>query len=160
MKLRIPVLALALLSIAATGNPCDDTGSSGTTGITDVGANGSICSELGITCCVAVNDPCTDNNDCCSGNCSGPSGTDSGFASDAGSTCAEPVNEGCSVALTSRCNTGQCACSTDTDCCLGNCLASAIPGTSGHRCCLESGNPCDVSADCCSLTCLESGQCE
>jgi hypothetical protein len=167
MNLRFPVLCVALLSIAATGDPCDQTGSTGTgstgTGST-IGPNDAVCEvSINTPCCVAVNDPCSDNNDCCGGNCSGSSGADSGAGGafgDAGSTCAEPVNEECTVALGSRCNTGQCECTTDNDCCLGNCEATIIPGVSGHRCCLESGLPCDADADCCSLTCQDSGQCE
>jgi hypothetical protein len=53
-----------------------------------------------------------------------------------------------------------CECTSDADCCLGNCVAATIPGTRGKRCCLESGNPCDAAADCCSLTCNDSGQCD
>jgi hypothetical protein len=166
MNLRVPVLGVALLSIAATGNPCDVGSSTGTSSTTSPGANGAVCEvSVATPCCVAVNDPCSDNLDCCSGNCSGNGGGDSGFG-EGGSSCAEPANQGCSVALSSRCNTGQCECTQDADCCLGNCLPSIIPGTKGLRCCLESGSPCGADADCCSLTCNNvgeggaSGQCE
>jgi hypothetical protein len=158
MKLRAVCLGLGLLSIAATGDPCDDTNSSGTI-TTNVGQNGAVCGvTVNTPCCGNAGDPCSDNNDCCTGNCGGS--PDGGFASDGGSVCSEPINEGCSAALSSRCNTGECACASDTDCCLGNCVKAAIPGTTGLRCCLESGQPCDAPADCCSLTCGESNQCE
>jgi hypothetical protein len=172
MNLRIPCFAVALLSLAATGDPCSgDDSSSGNGATTNYGPNGAVCEVfLPVTCCAAVDEPCNDNNDCCTGNCSGSSGGGDGGGlgggfGDAGSTCAEPANNECTVALSSRCNTGQCACASDNDCCLGSCVAAAIPGTTGHRCCLTSGLPCDVNADCCSLTCTGgdgggSGQCE
>ncbi len=160
MNLRVPVFLVALLSIAATGDPCggDDSSSSGGGGV-DAGANGAVCEVfVDVPCCVGVDQACDDNNDCCTGNCSGSNGV----GSDGGSTCAEPVeNEGCTVALSSRCNSGMCACASDDDCCIGNCVAATIPGTSGKRCCLETGNPCDANADCCSLTCdPDTAQCE
>lgn len=159
MNLRVPCFALALLSIAATGDPCSSDSTGVSVGV-DAGANGAVCGTLlPITCCGGVNDSCSDNNDCCLGNCSG-SNDEAGFGEDAGSTCAEPADEGCSVALSSRCNAGLCECATDDDCCIGSCQAATIPGTSGKRCCLETGLPCDIQADCCSLTCLASGQCE
>jgi hypothetical protein len=161
MNLRALVFALALLSMAATGDPCsgDDSSDSGD-GI-DAGANGAACGTIiqDLLCCVGVDQPCGDNNDCCTGSCTGSNG-DGGFASDGGSICAEPANEGCTVALSSRCNTGMCVCASDDDCCIGSCAAATIPGTSGKRCCLETGGQCDANADCCSLTCLDSGQCE
>jgi hypothetical protein len=170
MNLRAPIFAAALLSLAATGTPCDtdSTGSTGA-GTTNVGQNGSVCATGGagdVTCCVAVNDPCSDNNDCCGGNCTGTNGGDGGIFSggDGGTVCAEPVNEGCLAALSSRCNEGQCACSTNgagsDDCCIGTCQMASIPGTSGLRCCLQTGMPCDANGDCCSETCEDSGQCE
>jgi hypothetical protein len=163
MNLKLPCLALALLSVAATGDSNSCTGNStGTSGVPNYGPQGSVCSDLGVACCGNVNDPCSDNTDCCTGNCSGSNG-DGGAGSPtdgAGGACAEPVNEGCTVGLTSRCSQGACQCTTDTDCCLGNCLEATIPGTTGKRCCLETGSPCDISADCCSLTCQDSGQCE
>jgi hypothetical protein len=165
MNLRIPCFAVALLSLAATGDPCDG-GVSGTGSVPDYGPNGSVCSDLGVTCCGGVDDPCNDDNDCCTGNCSGANGANDGgglggsLESDAGSTCGEPFNEGCTIGLSSRCPMGACACTSDTDCCIGSCVTATIPGTSGMRCCLETGSPCDVNADCCSLTCTEAGQCQ
>jgi hypothetical protein len=165
MNLRLPVFCLALLSVAATGNPCDMGSSTGTGTSTSVGPNDAVCGGNGVvTCCVAVNDPCSDNNDCCGGNCSGSPGGDSatgeGAFGDAGNTCAEPANQECTTALGSRCNTGQCECSSDNDCCLGVCQPTIIPGAKGSRCCLTTGNPCDTNGDCCSLTCQDNGQCE
>ncbi len=161
MNLRVPCLAVALLSIAATGDPCssESTGSTGTGAGVDAGANGAVCEVFVNTlCCGSPGDSCTDDNDCCGGTCSGSNG-EAGFPSDA-STCQVPANEGCTAALSSRCNTGQCACASDDDCCVGICATATIPGTSGKRCCLGTGGQCDAPADCCSLNCTDSGQCE
>jgi hypothetical protein len=164
MNLRVPCLAFALLSIAATGDPCSDGGSVGTGTGTDAGPNGPVCEvTVGTPCCVAVEQPCSDDNDCCGGNCSGSNG-EGGFGGDT-STCGEPVNEGCTAALGSRCNEGQCACASDDDCCVVGsiCQVTSLPGASGRRCCLGTGFPCDAPADCCSLTCTGDagvGQCE
>jgi hypothetical protein len=162
MNFRVPFLALALLSIAATGDPCTSD-STGVGAEVDAGPNGAVCEvSVNTPCCVAVAQQCTDNNDCCSGNCSGSNNGEAGFESES-SFCAEPVNESCTVALSSRCNTGQCECASDNDCCLGNCVEATLPGTRGKRCCLETGSPCDAPADCCSLTCTGEGgqgQCE
>jgi hypothetical protein len=161
MNLRLAVLAVALLSIAATGEPCNGGDSTGTSDGAAAGENGAVCGgvSLDVPCCVAVGESCDgDNNNCCTGTCSGSNG-EAGFLSE-GSTCAEPANEGCTAALSSRCNTGMCECASDDDCCIGSCAAATIPGTSGKRCCLETGSPCDANADCCSLTCEDSGQCE
>jgi hypothetical protein len=171
MSLRIPCLAVALLSLAATGDPCTGDGTGGgSDASSSVGKNGAVCEVLlPVTCCGGIDQPCNDDNDCCAGNCSGSSGASDGGGlggvfGDAGSHCAEPANNECTVALTSRCNTGQCSCASDSDCCLGSCVTAAIPGTSGLRCCLTSGQPCDINADCCSLTCTGDaggvGQCE
>jgi hypothetical protein len=164
MNLRVSCLALALLSIAATGDPCSSS-STGTGTTTSVGKNGAVCDNtVNTPCCAAVDQPCGDNNDCCTGNCSGSGGGDGGGLGgslvDSGSTCAEPFNEGCTVALSSRCNEGECTCTTDTDCCIGSCAPTSLPGASGLRCCLTTGLPCDADADCCSLSCQASGQCQ
>src|SRR5580658_9828287 len=105
MNLRVPCLAVALLSLAATGDPCTGDDSSGSTSLPDYGANGSVCSDLGVNCCGFTNDPCNDNNDCCTGNCSGSNGGDDGGGlgggfSDSGSVCAEPTVP-CMAALSS-----------------------------------------------------------
>jgi hypothetical protein len=160
MNLRVACLGLALLSLAATGDPCtgDDSGSTGTS--MPAGKNGAVCDiTVSIECCGSVSDPCSDNNDCCTGNCSAANGGDAAFTVDAGSVCGEPINQGCSVGLSSRCNTGACQCASDNDCCSGSCQAATITGTTGLRCCLMTGNPCDVNEDCCSLTCGDYGQC-
>jgi hypothetical protein len=161
MNLRVLCLGLGLLSIAASGDPCNPSGSTSTGTLPKVGQNGAVCEvSINTPCCVSLGGSCNDNNDCCTGNCTGSVAEASFDPSEGGNTCAAPANEGCTAALSSRCNTGQCACASDADCCIGNCVKSLIPGTSGTRCCLETGQPCDAPADCCSLTCNDCGQCE
>ncbi len=172
MNLRVACLGLGLLSIAATGDPCSTTGPGGSSGgaVMSVGANDAVCASLssegldGTPCCGHINDPCTGPYDCCSGVCSGVGGDGGGSLLDAGSRCAAPAVPTCTVALSSRCETGQCECRTSDDCCLGICAPTAIPGAgpSGTlRCCLAQGQPCGTNADCCSLTCdPETAQCD
>lgn len=156
--LRIACLGLGLLSIAATGDPCSDpgTGSTSTSPPVDVGPNGSVCESNtsagtdGTPCCGAVNDPCANDYECCTGTCSGNG------AGDGGSACANPANPTCIDALSSRCNTGQCQCTSDADCCIGVCAPTALPGTGPSttlRCCQPAGQPCGANSDCCDLTC-------
>jgi hypothetical protein len=168
---RVGCFAVALLSIAASGDPCDDTGSSGTGTVTTVGANGAACASEssegidGTPCCGSVNDPCQNDYECCTGSCSGSVSDGGAFASDGGgSTCGDPAVPTCTIALSSRCNAGQCECTTSDDCCLGVCAPTAIEGTGPSttlRCCLSAGQPCGANADCCDLTCdPDSDQCD
>jgi hypothetical protein len=161
---RAGCFAVALLSIAATGDPCDDTGSSGSsTTVTSVGANGAACESTtsegvdGTPCCGSVNDPCQNDYECCTGNCGNSFG-------DGGSSCGDPSVSTCLDGLSSRCLTGECECMTDDDCCIGVCAPTAIPGTGPAttlRCCQPAGQPCGTNADCCDLTCSDdTDQCE
>jgi hypothetical protein len=156
MNLRVVCLGLGLLSIAASGDPCTGTGTGSSGGPPpDVGVNGAACESTtsagidGTPCCGAVNDPCQNDYECCTGSCSGNFG-------DGGSTCGDPANPSCLDALSSRCNTGQCQCTSDADCCIGICAPTAISGTGPSttlRCCQPVGQPCGANSDCCDLTC-------
>jgi hypothetical protein len=160
---RAGFLTLALLSLAASGNPCDDTGSSGnSTPAPSVGPNGSVCvsdtneGTDGTPCCGSVNDACQNDYECCTGSCSG--------SGDGGSTCGDPAVTTCIDGLSSRCTTGECECTSDDDCCIGVCAPTALPGTGPAttlRCCQPAGQPCGTNADCCDLSCSDdTDQCE
>ncbi len=179
MNLRVICLGLGLLSLAANGDPCVPSGADGGTSsgsgsgagsVVDAGPNGAVCASEtnagsdGTPCCTGVKQPCVNDYECCTGNCSGNSGAGSGSGSgfgsgswsDAGSSCGDPAVPTCIDALSSRCNTGECECTSDADCCIGVCAPTALPGTGPTttlRCCQPAGQPCGANSDCCDLTC-------
>lgn len=129
-------------------------------GTSSVGPNSAICCggrdgncASQAECCSELNGACTYDYECCSGSCQ------SGI-------CAAPTNPSCKDALGSRCNDGECQCTTSDDCCIGTCTVASVVSQgsdagSSMRCCLTTGLPCGASSDCCSGSCrLDTNQCQ
>jgi hypothetical protein len=86
----------------------------------------SVSGSVGASACLADNDACGSDGDCCSGVC------DASGACSGGAAC---VLDGDS-------------CSEDSDCCSGD-----FCDDSSCSVCVSSGNPCGSDGDCCSNAC-------
>lgn len=151
-------------SNGACATPCGANGS-------DCGADGQCCSGLcedGLCSapCTGDGNACGSNVDCCSGNCHSGTciaacGTDDSACA-TGNDCCSGICAGTTKTCASDCTVGPefggPECSSDLDCCQGNCIYG---NCYGELACALPDEPCDqLTLDCCfDAICTDDGDC-